>query len=544
MHWVVISASCRAVLAGAGGLIIEAFSAFVRAAAPAAITALWQGIVIAATLYCGIRLAPRISAGYRFLMWTVGFVLVACLPFLPLLLRALTVSTTPLSHSSVVAAQVWLRFDSRWAWGIAGLWFVAAAVRATSLAFHIHRLHGLWKSARPVESSANIQIVLAGNSPSRRPIELYTTSELDRPGVIGFFAPRILIPEWLYDQMTPQELEQVILHEAEHLHRRDDWTNLVQKMVLVLFPLNPTLVWIEHCLCGERELACDEGVVRRTKAPRRYAACLTSLAERGIEHRALLRRAHALSLGVFVRRSELVRRVSSLLLERQKLHPVAARAIVGVMGCGLLFGSMQLARTPQLVVFVSAPTQDVQIATLAPFQPSSIAADGHSAPGSAKGRIRSARMVVHPERGTIAISILPRTNTRNADEEGDRVINPDEMNAGVQTELVVQRMPLREQQSVIVCAWQSTQMPNQERSDIPDDSVHPSIARHSSVAAWRIAVESALLSSPSREAFSVEPDAAGMQLPSSNHQSQQAPVSNHKQPVPLEIDLNWLVFEL
>ena len=54
------------------------------------------------------------------------------------------------------------------------------------------------------------------------PAEIWATSDLDRPCVIGFFRPRILIPAWLLNRLTPAELEQVVLHESEHLRRRDD----------------------------------------------------------------------------------------------------------------------------------------------------------------------------------------------------------------------------------------------------------------------------------------------------------------------------------
>ncbi len=81
---------------------------------------------------------------------------------------------------------------------------------------------------------------------------------------------------------------------------------------------------MERRLCREREMACDEGVVRRTQAPRAYAACLTTLAERGLQQRELLRRAHALSLGAFTRRPELVHRVHSILRRKRALNPLAA----------------------------------------------------------------------------------------------------------------------------------------------------------------------------------------------------------------------------
>ena len=148
-------------------------------------------------------------------------------------------------------------------------------------------------------------------------------------------------------------MQQVVLHEAEHLRRGDDWTNLFQKLGLVLFPLNPALWWIERRLCQEREMACDDGVVRATRAPRAYATCLASLAERGLQ-----RRAEALSLGAWQRRSELVQRVHRILRHRNTLHPIATRSLLGVLGCGLLFGSVELARCPQLIAF--APAQDAE----------------------------------------------------------------------------------------------------------------------------------------------------------------------------------------
>ena len=201
-------------------------------------------------------------------------------------------------------------------------------------------------------------------------MELCTTGKLDRPSVIGFLAPRILIPDWLYARLTPGELEQVVLHEAEHLRRRDDWTNLFQKLALVLFPLNPALAWIEGRLCREREMACDEGVVHRTQAPHAYAECLTSLAERGLQRR----RAQALSLGAFERRPELVRRVYSILARKQVLHPLAARALVGIAGCSLLIASVELARCPQVVAFVPA----ARTATIEAQRTQATAARGNS----------------------------------------------------------------------------------------------------------------------------------------------------------------------
>jgi hypothetical protein len=235
---------------------------------------------------------------------------------------------------------------------IAALWVAATLLRGGDLVVHAFRLRKMWKDAIPVELESRVSCALASAAAGfRAPVQVCTTSSLQRPSVIGFFKPRILIPDWLYARLTPGELEQIVMHEAEHLRRCDDWTNLFQKLCLVLFPLNPALHWIERRLCREREMACDEGVVRITRAPRAYAACLASLAERGLQ-----RSAEALSLGAWQRRPELVHRVHSILRGKHTLGPMGARALMGALGCSLLFGSIELARCPQLVAFI--PTRD------------------------------------------------------------------------------------------------------------------------------------------------------------------------------------------
>jgi hypothetical protein len=44
--------------------------------------------------------------------------------------------------------------------------------------------------------------------------------------------------------------------------------------------------------------------------------------------------------------------VHSILFDRKMLNPIAARAVVGAVACGLVLGSVELARCPQVVAFV------------------------------------------------------------------------------------------------------------------------------------------------------------------------------------------------
>ena len=309
------------------------------------ITAIWQGAIVAACLALSLRLASRISANLRFTLWIAGFLAVAGLPFLPLIFRAFAHPVA--AAAGALASAPRFSIDSRWSIAICLLWAAVSLYRAVDLAAHTLRLRTLWTTATPVES-----IAAPAKLRGRRAIQVCTTEALDRPSVIGFFAPRILIPAWLLPRLTPGELDQILLHETEHLRRADDWTNLLQKLSLILFPLNPVLLWMERQLCLEREMACDEAVIRVTRAPRAYAACLATLAERGIEYRT--QSSDALSLGAWQRRPELVHRVHSLLRVQPSLGPWGARGLTAALACGLVFGSVELAHCPQLVAFVPA----------------------------------------------------------------------------------------------------------------------------------------------------------------------------------------------
>lgn len=335
-----------------------------RTAGAILVTAIWQGAVVAACLTICLKLTKRVSAALRFTIWTAGFLVIAALPLLPLLLHLATGSSAIGFRLANRTSKAWLQFDVRWSIAITVLWAMASLYRAVDLTIHSVRLRRLWTTSIPVklntiEAGA---FALPAKLWGRRPIQVCTTNALDRPSVIGFLAPRILIPEWLFSQLTPGELDQIVLHETEHLRRGDDWTNLLQKLSLVLFPLNPVLLWIERQLCLEREMACDEAVIRVTRAPRAYAACLASLAERRLLQRVESASLGALSLGAWQRRPELVRRVHSILLRKQVLGPLGTRSLLAVLGCGLVFGSVELSRCPQLIAFTKiSPAETAQL---------------------------------------------------------------------------------------------------------------------------------------------------------------------------------------
>jgi beta-lactamase regulating signal transducer with metallopeptidase domain len=310
------------------------------AAVSALFSAIWEGSVVAICVAVCLRMLPRLGAASRAIIWLAVFSL---LVLLHLVLLHMGPSFSGPHRSGNPAHAIHL--DLGWSLGIVAIWAVLSLVRGTQLILSAVRLTRLANRATPLAHDAALLPLIQGG----RAATLCTSVEVERPSVFGFFRPRILIPPALIEKLSTSELQQVVLHEMEHLRRRDDWTNLFQKAAIVLFPLNPVLLWVERRLCAERELACDDRVLRSSAGPKAYAICLTRLAEFSMIQRSL-----SLALGAWERQSELVRRVHRLL--RRPTESMGARqsklVTVGLV-LGALGGAIALAHTPELISFAA-----------------------------------------------------------------------------------------------------------------------------------------------------------------------------------------------
>jgi beta-lactamase regulating signal transducer with metallopeptidase domain len=302
--------------------LLHSLSLVSATAAGALLSAVWEGAVLCACVVVSLRLLPSLSSAARSVVWLNVFVLLLLLHIVP----AFTPHQTALDRAGTPTVHL----DLRWSLAIAALWLALSLWRAAQLALGAIHLRRLARRAAPVAADADVQKLLA-DAPGGRAVELCTSEEVARPSVLGFFRPRILVPPALTEALSPQEMQQVVLHEMEHLRRGDDWTNLLQKIGLVLFPLNPVLLWVECRLCAERELACDDRVVRSSAGRKAYALCLTHLAEYSI-----LRRSFSLVLGAWERRPELVRRVHRIL--RQPVRSMGRKPAIFATG-GVLAGA-------------------------------------------------------------------------------------------------------------------------------------------------------------------------------------------------------------
>jgi len=324
-------------------------------AAGALFSAIWEGAALAMGVYLCLRLLPGLSAAARSVVWLNVFVLLVLLHFV----SAFAGRPAALAGGHLPAFHL----DVRWSLGIVGVWLALSLWRATQLILGMMQLRRLAGRARPIEAEPELQKLLS-DSPGGRAAQLCLSDEVVRPSVLGFLRPRILVPSDLAGHLTAQEFQQVVLHEMEHLRRADDWTNLFQKLGLVLFPLNPVLLWVERRVCAERELACDDRVIRSNAGRKAYALCLTRLAEF-----SLFRKSFPLVLGLWGRRPELVRRIHRIVSQPvRSLGRRPAIAATGAVLAGALACALALSHSPQLVSFLPVHQAALTASSLDPHE--------------------------------------------------------------------------------------------------------------------------------------------------------------------------------
>ena len=118
-----------------------------------------------------------------------------------------------------------------------------------------------------------IQATVRAASPLRLriPVRAVSSPIFLEPGVFGVFRPVLLLPESIFERLTPAQIEAVIAHELSHVRHRDNLIATVQMFVETVFWFHPLVWWIGKRMMEERERACDEEVLFLGSEPRVYA---------------------------------------------------------------------------------------------------------------------------------------------------------------------------------------------------------------------------------------------------------------------------------
>jgi beta-lactamase regulating signal transducer with metallopeptidase domain len=240
------------------------------------------GMAIALFAWVLLRLTGRRNSGTRFAVWFCALLAIAVAP----LLETSSTGASAIMHPAAAA----ITMPRAWSLYLFSAWAAVVLVGLARVAAGLWHLRTIRKNCTPVDLGNLDPIVLLRRLDefrSARRVELYSSDALQVPTAIGFLKPAVVLPSWTLRELSPAELNAVVLHELAHLRRWDDWTNLAQKVLRALLFFHPAVWWVESRLSLEREMACDDMVLAQTADPRAYAECLVSLAEKNLLQRGV-----------------------------------------------------------------------------------------------------------------------------------------------------------------------------------------------------------------------------------------------------------------
>jgi len=108
-------------------------------------------------------------------------------------------------------------------------------------------------------------------------VTLWFSSIADSPMTIGFLKSVILVPLATINQLTPAQVEAVLLHELAHIKRNDYFINLLITVTGILFFFNPFTRLFIRQIRKETENCCDDLVMQFRYDPHTYVSALLSL---------------------------------------------------------------------------------------------------------------------------------------------------------------------------------------------------------------------------------------------------------------------------
>ncbi len=142
-----------------------------------------------------------------------------------------------------------------------------------------------------------------------REVKIWLSEWVTSPVTIGYLKPIILVPVAAINNLTPHQLEAVILHELSHIYRYDYFLNLIISFIKTVLYFNPFVKLLIKSIEKEREYSCDEMVLQFQYKPGEYASALLRLEQN--KHRQMVMAAAG-------KNHDLLNRIESILGMRTK----------------------------------------------------------------------------------------------------------------------------------------------------------------------------------------------------------------------------------
>jgi len=273
----------------------------------------WQATVVAVIVAIVLRFVKKQAASLRYAIAGLALVLIVVMGIVTMMqVEVSAPMSLATQHGALIEESVEMPVavtpapeiplssvdtQASWSWPVfkqrcirrteAALPFIVVGWTLGACGLSLLHLGGwirLYRIRQRLTQPASLQLQQAGKDIAgclgvHRVFELFESSLVRVPTVIGHIRPVILLPASTLTGLAIDQIEIILAHELAHIKRHDYLINLLQTVVEILGFYHPAIWWLSHTMRLERENCCDDIVVRAFHNPSNYVKTLAHLAE-------------------------------------------------------------------------------------------------------------------------------------------------------------------------------------------------------------------------------------------------------------------------
>ena len=147
------------------------------------------------------------------------------------------------------------------------IWIIGCLLTLIYFIYNIIKIHFIKKNAYLVtyENEPELYqqyIACHQELKIKRHVALYTSCNISSPVSYGLLYPKVIIPQDMDILLSEQDIYYIFLHELQHYKHKDAALNYISCILQIVYWFNPLIWYGFHILQKDREIACDNSVLR------------------------------------------------------------------------------------------------------------------------------------------------------------------------------------------------------------------------------------------------------------------------------------------
>ena len=266
--------------------ILTSSGSWIIALGKTLLNSLWLGLILISLLKLLVLMIPQRFPGLRyhaalltlftFAVLTGGIFLLLYSPAGNLL--SMSPNGIPLKEANSLLQMDGSNADMRLYRYISLIYIAGIVIYLAKTIIDIGKIRSIRRSAKPLRGTWHqLFMEYKAKAGIRRNIHFLESESTVIPFLTGVIKPAIIVPAAMLSQLSPGEIESILMHELYHLKRLDNLVNLIQRLLEIIFFFNPAIWILSELINSEREKRCDDLVLKKHAHPLDYARALYHL---------------------------------------------------------------------------------------------------------------------------------------------------------------------------------------------------------------------------------------------------------------------------